>query len=349
MVVSKSDGNLYIASGTAIKRISNFVAGTFAVAPTATFDTAISLLGGYYAVTMDELGSRLMVGTMTTNSWASRSLSQQAVIFPYRIGVSATAFDDPITIANANCVQQIKVCNGIMYITAGDRGNLYTSNGTQYNQVRTIPYFNGAGYYPEVAYYPNAISINRLGNLVVGISLNSNGDNGGLYEVNITSGNYECSQINLLELESGYSGGDTAIGFVQQDRGSLMYYGFQSVTTYGVYSVYQECYGSYKALVESPLFIVGNKLSPKNFENIELTFGRPLVASQGIKIYYRNSISGDWTLTNTFDFATYGAVTTIREKALIPSTSIVQIKIALTADTAGLLVPSPELLSVTFW
>jgi len=349
MVVSKSDGNIYIANGVNIKRISAFVIGSFAVAPTCTFDTAITLPDGYYAITIAELGSRLMVGTSTATSWFGRSLSQEASIFPYRIGVSATAFDDPITIANANCVQQIKVCNGIMYITAGDRGNLYISNGTKYTQVRTIPYFNGAGYYPEVTYYPNAISINRLGNLVIGISVNSNGDNGGIYEINITSGNYEVSQLNLLELPDGYSGGDTAVGFIQQDRGSLMYYGFQSVNTYGVYSVYQECYGNYEAVVESPLYIIGNKLNPKTFENVELTFGRPLVDAQGVKIYYRNSISGNWTLTGTFDFTTFGSVNTIRGKALIPTTSILQIKIALTADTTSLLVPSPELLTVTFW
>lgn len=353
MLVSKSDGNVYITNGANIKRISSFVAGSFAVAPTATLDTAISLPDGYYAVTMAELGSRLMVGTMNSNQWSLRSRSTEASIFPYRIGVSATAFDDPITISNESCIQQILSNNGLIYITAGAKGNIYASNGTQYNRIRTIPFANRDEFGIAISYYPNAININNRGNLLIGTSSeygSSDNEQHGIWEINLGTGKYEASLINTISTGNFY--GTIVIGFVRQEAQDTLFWGWQDGVSFGVNNTSIPKYTGYKAVIESPYYIVGSKLSPKKFEYLEILFGKPLTTEQGIKLWYRADTFSDYTLINTWDYSIVGGVISIRDKALMLQVQGAQIKIELTAfsDLGGIpAYDNVELLSVTFW
>ncbi len=358
MLVSKNDGNVYIADGTSIKRISDFVAGSAGVAPTATADTAIALITGYAATTIAELGSRLMVGTQTDNSiWITRYASQGATIFPYRIGVSATNFDNPVQISNANCIQQIIVSNNLMYITAGIKGNVYVSDGTSYRQVKTIPYAvkdeSGLG----MLLYPNAITIASNGNLLIGSSSFTNGYTGdvtqhGIWEINLATGKYETNLRYIMS--NGFFTGNTqiSIGFVYQTNADTVFFGWGYGSDYGIDQTSAYKYTGYKATIETQLYIVGNKLTPKTFENVEILFGQPLTAGQGIRLSYRLSTYGDYTTIGTWDYSTVGSVISIRDKALITNAQALQIKIEMTTQsgTSGI-VPSQniELLSVTLW
>ncbi len=353
ILVSKSDGNVYITNGNNIKRISAFVAGTFAVAPTCTFDTAISLPDGYYATTHAELGSRLMVGTMNFNQWSLRSASTEASIFPYRIGVSATAFDDPITISNESCVQQILSNNGLIYITAGAKGNVYASNGTQYNRIRTIPFANRDEFGISMSYYPNAININNRGNLLIGTSSeygSSTNEQHGIYEINLGTGKYETNLINTISTGNFY--GTIAIGFVRQEAQDKLFWGWRDGASFGMDNTSIPKYTGYKAVIESPYYLLGNKQSPKQFEHVEILFGKPLTTEQGIKLYYRPDTISDYTLINTWDYSTVGGVFSIKDSATMSVLQSGQIKIELTAfsDVGGIpAYDNVELLSVTFW
>ncbi len=353
IVVSKSDGYVYITNGNNIKRISNFVAGTAIVAPTATFDTAITLPDGYYATTMAELGSRLMVGAMNSNQWSLRSRSTEAVIFPYRIGVSATNFDDPITISNESCVQQILSNNGLIYITAGSKGNVYASNGTQYNRIRTIPFANRDEFGIAASYFPNAITINNRGNLLIGTSSeygSSTNEQHGIWEINLGTGKYECNLVNTIS--TGSINGTIVIGFIKKGSQDTLFWGWQDGSSYGVDYTSIPKYTSYGAVIESPFYIIGNKQEPKQFEHVEILFGKPLTTQQGIKIYYRPDTFSDYTLINTWDYSTVTGVFSIKDSATMGKLQAVQIKIELTAfqDLGGIpAYDNVELLSVTFW
>lgn len=358
MLVSKNDGNVYIADGTSIKRLSAFVAGSAGVAPTATADTAISLITGYAAVTIAELGARLMVGTQTVNSiFSTRYASREAVIFPYRIGVSATNFDNPVAIANANSIQQIIVANNLMYITAGMKGNVYVSDGTSYRQVKTIPYAvkdeSGLG----LLLYPNAITISGNGNLLIGTTSFTNGYTGdvtqhGVWEINLATGKYETNLRYIMSNGNFTGNTQISIGFVFQDNSDTVYFGWGYGSDYGIDVTNAFKYSGYTSTIETQAYVVGNKLTPKTFENIEILFGQPLTVGQGVRLSYRLSTFGDYTTIGTFDYATYGGVISIRNKALITNAQLLQIKIEMTtqASTIGI-TPNQniELMSVTLW
>lgn len=357
MIVSKSDGNLYIANGTNIKRISSFVAGATGVAPTATMDTAIELPTSYAATTLIELGSRLMVGTQSTNSiWITRYASRAAVIFPYRIGVSATNFDDPITISNANSIQQLIVSNNLMYITAGMKGNLYVSNGTSYQQVRTIPFAQKDEYGLGLLLYPNSITVSGNGNLLIGTSSFTNGYFGnvtqhGVYEINLTTGKYEAN-LRYIMSNGNFTGNTTiTIGFVYQTSTDQVLFGWGYGSDYGVDTTTAYKYGDYLATIESQIYRVGNKLSTKTFENIEVLCGQPLTSGQGIRISYRKNTVDDYVVIGTWDYSTVGGVISIRDKALISDTELLQVKIEMTAPYTVGITPNLniELLAVTIW
>lgn len=357
MLVSKNDGNVYIADGTTIKRLSNFVAGATSVAPTATDDTAISLITGYAAVTIAELGARLMVGTQTEGSFTTRYGSREAVIFPYRIGVSATNFDNPVTITNANCIQQIIVSNNLMYITAGMKGNVYVSDGTSYRQVKTIPYAvkdeSGLG----LLLYPNAITIAGNGNLLIGTTSFTNGYFGdvtqhGVWEINLATGKYETNLRYIMSNGNFTGNTQISIGFVFQDNTDRVYFGWGYGSDYGIDITNAYKYSGYTSTIESQVYVVGNKLTPKTFENVEILLGQPLTLGQGIRLSYRLSTSGDYTTIGTFDYATYGGVISIRDKALITNAQLLQVKIEMTTQSSTIgITPNQniELMSVTLW
>lgn len=358
MLVSKNDGNVYIADGTSIKRLSSFVAGAPSVAPTATADTAIQLISGYAATTIAELGSRLMVGTQTDNSiWITRYASQSATIFPYRIGVSATNFDNPVTISNANSIQQIIVSNNLMYITAGLKGNLYVSDGTSYRQVKTLPYAvkdeSGLG----MLLYPNAITIASNGNLLIGSSSFTNGYTGtvtqhGIWEVNLSTGKYETNLRYIMS--NGFYTGNTqiSIGFVFQTNTDTVIFGWGYGSDYGIDTTSAFKYANYAATIETQLYVVGNRLNPKTFEHIEILLGQPLTTGQGIRVSYRLTTTGDYTTIGTWTATSTSGAISIRDKALITNAQTLQIKIEMTTqeNTSGI-TPNQniELLSVTFW
>lgn len=362
MIVSKSDTFLYITNGVNIKRVSNFAHVSPSVAPTYTLDTSAILPFGYYAVTMTELGSKLMVGTQTTSRFETRTLSTSAVIFPYRIGSSSTNFEDPVTITNANCIHQMITSNNIVYFTAGNKGNVYITNGVTYSKVVTIPFNNRPSPGVSVDFYPNAIKVDTYGNLIIGTSNIYTGRKGdtqyGIYEVNLGTGKYEINLKNTIS-NGLYSGtqGTFGIGFIDVANTDTYYWGWRTTTgggtsTYGVdYTNVNKCTG-YTSVIETQLFVVGNKLTPKRFENIEFTFGIPLTLDQGIKAYYRTDTISDWNLLGTWDFATYGGQTSIRDTAYIPATPTLQIRLELNC-TSSISLPyyleNIELLSVTIW
>jgi hypothetical protein len=354
MIVSKNDGNVYISNGLDIKRLSNFVFFFTPSAPTATLDTAIVLPSGYATTTMVELGSRLMVGTQTSNVfWSERQNSTEAVIFPYRIGVSAVNFDNPIVIGGKNLIQQMIAVNNLMYIIAGLKGELYVSNGTSYRYLKNIPFYNRDEAKLGAFFLPNAITINPKGNILVGSSFFNNGwtneaTQHGVYEINI-NGNNEISMPFILS-NGEITGNVLNIGFLAYKENDFLEIGWQFFNNYGLDEVAFFKYTD-SAIIESQLYVVGSKLQPKTFQHMEIRFGKPLTEGQYVKVSYRKDSISPYTVIGTYNFATFGAETNIYAKASVQSTSLLQIKIEMGTEVSATITPDQniDLLSVTLW
>lgn len=346
MLVGQDD-KVYLTNGNAVATITDFVAGTFGVAPTCTLTaTALDLKDGQYAVTLEELGTKIMIGTQGGSAWSARGSQRVANIYPWNrqagtLGNPGLA-DLPIKL-NECGIHAMKSVNNILYVVAGTRGNIYKTDGTSCIKIGRLPWTQDRSYSTSICAFPNAIEVSSNNNLLVGISPYA-GDvtNTGVYEINI-DGKNEIVQKHTKESSS--------IGLIATNALDTIFIGYQTGSTYGLDYTIGNSYGDYSAMAESQVYIVGTALSKKTFQHIDFTLGKLLTNQQGIKLYYRKNTEVDYTLIGEYTFTTLGSRIAYEDKCSIADCQIVQFKIELSQD--DLAAPPPlwdmELLSVRVW
>jgi len=346
MLVGQDD-KIYLTNGNAIATITDFVAGTFGVAPTCTLTaTALDLKDGQYAVTLEELGTKIMIGTQAGGSWSARGAQRVANIYPWNrqagtLGNPGLA-DLPIKL-NECGVHAMKSINNILYVVAGTRGNVYKTDGTSCIKIGRIPWTQDRSYATSICAFPNAIELSSNNNLLIGISTYAgNVANTGVYEMNIEGKN---------EVVLKHTKASSNIGVVATDSLDTIFIGYQTGSTYGLDYTIGNSYSGYNASVESQVYIVGTALSKKTFQHIDFTLGKLLTNQQGIKLYYRKNTEVDYTEIGEYTFTNLGSRIAFEDSCSIADAQIVQFKIELSQD--DLAAPPPlwdmELLSVRVW
>jgi len=341
------DSYLYMTNGNYVSRITDFVAGTFSVAPTGTISNALNLKDGQYAVTIQELGRNIMVGTQGGSSWSAIGGQRVANIYPWdrttgTLGNPGLA-DLPISF-NECGIHAMLTVNNIMYVVAGTRGNVYKTDGTSSVKIGRIPWTQSRNATYGVWTYPNAIFLNANGNLLVGLSVYSGSvTDTGVWEINIPGSN----EMTLKHLKES-----STIGLISGDALDTTYVGWStSLTTFGLDYTPGIAYSDYSAVAESQVYLVGDADTKKTFQFLEFSFGKPLTNNQGIKIYYRKNTQADYTLIGTYTYAEIPNVISRKITPGIADAQMVQIKVALYQDDQASQPPQweLELVKVKLW
>lgn len=346
MIVGQDD-KIYLTNGNAVATITDFVAGSFSVAPTCTLTAeALNLKDGQYAVTLEELGTKIMVGTQGGDSWSARGAQRVANIYPWNrqagtLGNPGLA-DLPIKL-NECGVHAMKSVNNILYVVAGTRGNVYKTDGTSSIKIGRIPWTQSRAFSTSVAFYPNAIQLNTNNNLLIGLSTYAGAvSKTGVYEMNIDGSN---------EIVLKHKKENAQIGVIGTNELDTIFIGWQIGNTKGLDYTIGNSYSGYNASVESQVYVVGTALAKKTFQHIDFTLGKLLTNQQGIKLYYRKNTEVDYTLIGEYTFSTIGSKIAHEDKASISDAQIIQFKVELSQD--DLASPTPqwdlELLSVRVW
>lgn len=346
MLVGQDD-KVYLTNGNAIATITNFVAGTFSVAPTCTLTlVALDLKDGQYATTIEELGTKIMIGTQGGGSWSARGSQRVANIYPWNrqagtLGNPGLA-DLPIKL-NECGVHAMKTVGNILYVFAGTRGNFYKTDGTSCIKIGRIPWTQTKGFNSSISYYPNALELSPNNNLLIGVSTYAGAVDGtGVYEINIDSKN---------EVVCKYSLPQSIIGTIGTNELDTIFVGYQTGSTYGLKYTIGNPYADFSAEVESQVYIVGTATGKKTFQHIDFTLGKPLTDQQSLKLYYRKNTETSYTLIGTYSFSTLGAKLAHEDKAAIADAQIVQFKVQLAQD--NLASPPPdwdlELINIRVW
>jgi len=167
MIVSKNDNKLYGGAGKYVFSIDEVTDKTFAWDDATTWTAtakALDLPEAYRIKCLEELGNNLMCGTWKgTNVYDFRV----ADIFPW--DRSSVSFGQPI-ILNEFGIHALLNINSVLYILAGIRGSVYSSNGVQANIIAQIPSSISdlsGGKYLET--YPAAL-ISYKGKIFFGVS-----------------------------------------------------------------------------------------------------------------------------------------------------------------------------------
>jgi len=346
MIVGQDD-KVYLTNGNSVATITNFVAGGFAVAPTCTLTaTALDLKDGQYAVTLEELGTKIMIGTQGGGSWSARGSQRVANIYPWNrqagtLGNPGLA-DLPIKL-NECGIHAMKSVNNILYVVAGTRGNIYKTDGTSCVKIGRLPWTQDRSYATSICAFPNAIELSSNNNLLVGISpYSGNVENTGVYEINIDGKN---------EIVLKHTKNSSSIGVIATNALDTVFVGFQTGSTFGLDYTIGNSYGDYSAMAESQVYIVGDAIKKKTFQHIDFTLGKLFTNQQKIRLSYRKNTEVGYTLIGEFTHAALGAILAYEYKASIADCQIVQFKVELSQD--DLAAPPPlwdlELLSVRVW
>lgn len=325
------DGYMYFTNGQYIGKITDITGGS---SPTVTSTSnALDLKKGIYAVSMAELGSRLMIGTQRGYSYSQRHNFTGADIYPWdRV---SSSFNLPVRV-NENGMNAMISHQNQIYFSAGNDGNIYVTDGTNYQKVKRLP-FNRSGFYVASSWvYLNGMCVSQRGNLLVGLSAN--------YDANspTTTGIWEIALQQGYPTHLPYFSRDNNLGQTSNVRfGSVrvlddnnLAIGVQSGSTYELSKTATTLNTSYTAKWRTEMFMVGTRKSRKSYSNLEFLLTRPLLANQGIKISYRKNLQDDFTVIGTWDYSTLGGVISHETKALIADAEMVQFEIALTYSSA---------------
>ena len=327
------DGYMYFTNGNTIGRITNITGGSGSVTVTSS-SNVLDLPPNVYAVTMTELGSRLLIGTQKGYSYSARQDFQGADIYPWdRV---SSSFSLPVKIDENGMNAMISHRNQV-YFSAGDDGRIYTTDGTNYQLVKRLPYNRSGRYNPTSWVYINGMAINQQGHLMVGLSANYDSNSPtttGIWEIGLTQG----YPTHLPFFSRDGNLGQTAnvkIGTVRVLNDDALSFGIASGTDYELSTTSATALNTgYTAKWRTEFFMVGSRNNRKSFNTLEFTLLEPLIANQGIRIAYRKNRSESFTTIGTFTFATLGSVISHNTKALIADAEMVQFEISLEYTSA---------------
>lgn len=345
MFCKGSDGVLYFTNGNKIGKITSISIPSSVCVP--VYDVNIlDMPTGEVANSISEIGSNLIIGTMS-NKLNPRYETIANLYIWDRVSAS---YNLPVKLQE-NAINAIKTKDNLAYISAGVNGNIYVSNGTSYRlltQVKTTKRNRGGG---ESFVYPNAMTFNKNGKLLIGTSTFTDGTPNnttfqGVWEIDINNGNYHL----LNTIPSGEIGQNNSIfiGYVEYYNDEVLF-GYTDT----VNSKFMTCTTSFRlsslSSFESPLYIVGDYANKKAFTELQWLFVKPLQLGQKIKIYVRDGIEGDWNnenwrLIHESTSVNEGKYSTI-VKPLIASSEVLQFKVEL-LNTNNATIESCELLRV---
>jgi len=294
--------------------------------------SALDLPEGVFARRLEELGGNLMIGT------------NEAIIYPW--DTFSDSFNDPIILNERNCDGLVTV-NNLMYIFTGRKGNIYRTDGTNWQKISKIPEYMSEYFSPTqpTVEWGKGNPVRHNEKIFFGVSCIGCS---GLWSLDtsaavlvleniISNGSYGVDSSTKVIMGAPMSDGENIYyGWLDED-GSLK--GWDR-------SLRSRIYSNFESVIISPMLMVGTKNHPLNLSNLETLLDKALGAtSEGVRISYRTNKGGSWTVLGTFNEV--GKFNFIEEIGHVTVVNI-QLKIELDGTTAGAGVV-PRLKEVRLW
>lgn len=294
-LVSGNDGNLYFCNGRYIGSFSVPSGSTFNLGIPATYNysyAALTLPQYETAVWLEELVANLIIAGVKK-------------LYPWnRV---ATSWQNPVPITEP--ISKFINYLNTLYIFAGQKGNIYVSNGYSVSQLRKIPDYvtslggtGGTGTslvdplwtWGGIMVHRNKIYFQALGqnsssatNIISGVfsldvntkAINFENQNSFGLISNTTSApgiliDNTPSSTGFDSYYSGWSNGNSSAGGIDYNDTTL--------------------YSSNEAFIESDLIPIGTALQPKTYASAEFKLDQPMRSGDSITLQARQSIAGTY-------------------------------------------------------
>lgn len=326
-VLAGQDDILYFANTEQdLGSLEEVAAATFDPTNAATwiFDaSALDIPTGSGILELGELGQYLLLGT------AGR------FIYPWdRVSPS---FIDPLILPEYG-TSRIETANALAFIFAGDQGNIYVTNGSTIELYQTIPDSVVGKLEPYFQWHDVTITNNQLY-----FSFNATTNAG--VDVETTAGVWAIdipTKVLRHVNKPSYGTYTGAIALVipnildDTPAGDAVYMSWEdNVFGNGVDNSSTALSNDYSTTFDSAFYTVGNFLTKRTFNRIDVILNQPLTATQGVQISYRYGYDDAFTLIGSFEgtdanyLNRYGFTT----NANIQDATILQIRVAIKGDT----------------
>lgn len=344
---------VYFGNGNKVATIKNFVASVPGVSPTYDVNySALTLQPGHYAYSINNLGKYLAIGTIgiNTNLYGPINSKTSALILWDR---TSPTFNLPIFFKE-NGVTSLLQMENRLYCAIGNRGRIFLTDGTNFQQVKRIPFIFNRQFGGYAFVYPNAMTLHN-GDILTGISgYNVNGTYG-VYSSSLTETSdgqnlisYPTIMRNSPSTGSVGNSQTLNIGMLYSTGIDELYIGWQDGNTYGVDVITSTLATGYISKIESKYYNIGDRLNQHTFKRMEVACSSPLIEGQSIRISYRTDPKDDYTVIGTYTSTDFGTENSINKPANLAKIIDLQILIEMTQDTDVEFGNNIELISVSF-
>jgi len=308
MHVSRNDGLLYICNDRYVASLEEKSGQNFAPGTSATYTWTpqhLTLPEGFHSLCLEEQRENLLIGSYYGNS---ASQIQRATIFIW--DREKNLYDYPLSIPIGLITSMINVANRV-YVAGGSRGKIYLFSENGMTPLFQLPFDYDDGDDINIGLYGRQGLAVWKDQLLIALDSDDGLAPAGIYA-------YKNGALTCAFLPStGADGSNNQLrigGIYAFDRNTLLYGCFdggQAVGSRGFIDRIKDTfnrYDGYAAYLESLYYRVGTKHKPANFSNVEVQLARPLQTGEAVRLKYRTGINDSWTTIGTFDFASYGAV-----------------------------------------
>lgn len=330
---------IYIGNGNNVASITNW---TYYYDSSVTFDvnkSALALQPGYWAYNLNNLGKYLAIGCTGEGAGIYDTISNKnsALILWDR---SSTSFNLPIFWKENGITSSLQMQNRL-YLAIGNRGRIFVTDGTNFEQVKRIPFVYNRQFGNYAYIYPNAMTLHN-GDILVGVSGTGTDATYGVYAMSITPaqvGNSEIPYPTIMRNSPSTGGTGSSqqlnIGFLYSTGADTLIIGWQDGTSYGVDTITSTVTSGYKSVIYSPYYEVGTELSKKTYKRMEISLTTPLLTGQKIKVSYRENLNGTWTQIGEYTSTNFGTNNVYNCPANLASKVKLQLKIEFDTTTTN--------------
>jgi hypothetical protein len=294
--ISKNDGNLYFCNGSNV--------ATLAIPPFAIFDknnfstfsvnaAVLSLSRAETTTCLTELRNQLLVASNFNIYPWDRFSSQPQNPIPMQEQISS----------------MINILNNV-YVFAGNKGNIYLSNGYSVSPFKKMPDFIAGVIDPSWTW--GGVMSHRLKLWFQALATNSQTGApilAGIFSLGLVGGNgvsQETSGTLNMEAQNSFglvSSTTTAPGLlIDNNSTALNYDNYYSAWSNGASSVGgidfndTTLWSSNEPTIETDIIPIGTAVNPKTFSSAEFKLDQPMKSGDSISLYARQSLSDTYQL-----------------------------------------------------
>lgn len=232
--------------------------------------------------------------------------------FIYPWDRTSTSFNLPIILPEIGTYAMLNI-NKLVYILAGQRGNIYYTNGSSLTSFKTIPKYPSKSPYP-IYTWGGIMSLNN--NLCFGVSDSASGvagNAGGCWAITLAVGQLLNTVAGAIRYKNqpsiGFYNIDILIPFANGIQFYAAWYngtnGGIDVLAYATDSSVQY-YSSYESYIETDIIPIGTSLQPKTFNTIEAKLDTQTTAGEKFKISMRSDLTPSYT--QAFEVTATGSI-----------------------------------------